>query len=138
MSISSQIPTSLDSIVRQNRDRAQIELATSWEITRLAGVVERRPPKRVLAEWRVVAIRYGDQSSFHVLGRVSESAESIITSWITAIDLDAGLVRTANSVYGVIGGPADGQPDLEQVLHMAAWLNGTPLGQIIGVADVYY
>lgn len=136
-----QIPTSLDKIVRQNRHLLAVELATDDELAAVTGDIQTDGVIRSeILHWHVVALRdlAQNQVTLHILGRLPSGA-SWITSPVRVIARDRSAVRTANSIYGLVR-PADAEPELELVLHVAFSIRrwGLDHAYDLGVIDVFY
>lgn len=137
------IPQSLDDVIRANRDKCRLALATDDEMTTLetgCSGSAMGSVRHTLTHWQVVMIHVslGDgtrSSSPRLAGRVQETGQSWITSHVIGIDSDRGFVQTTNSTYRVIGSRvAEKELDL---LHICASLNYWGLGAYLGVPEFF-
>jgi hypothetical protein len=132
------IPSSLDDIVRKNRDQVQIGLATIEEIAAREGAIEPGPALDTIDEWRVVAIRQlGSQPMLSLLGRVVGTGVRRMTSRIAVLDVARGLCRTRNSLYP-LGFPGEGEPPPEDLICVCAILHRWGVGRLIGAPEFFY
>jgi hypothetical protein len=135
------IPTTLDDIVRRNRDRFEVGLATAAELAAVTGGLDSPgTPRGRIDDWRVIALRHRaiHQTTLHLLGRF-EDARAWLTSSVVAMAADHSRVRTRNSFY-LHGLPAENEPDVTLLLHVAFVLRWWGLDQRydLGVIPVYY
>jgi hypothetical protein len=136
-----QIPISLDKIVRRNRHLLAVEVANDDELASATGDIRTQGDIRSeILGWHAIALRdlAHKQVTLHILGRLP-TGTSWITSPINVIARDRSAVQTANSMYG-LARPADGDPDIELVLHVAFSLRrwGLDRAYDLGVIDVFY
>lgn len=138
------IPQNLDDIIRANRDKCQLAFATDEELSAL----EREFPgaavgqvRHTLKEWNILMIHVTVDGSLKsipkLLGNVQETGQCWITSTVTAFDSQAGLVRTENSLYRIVG-PRSAEPDMHLLLHICVWLNQQGAGRYLGVPEFFY
>ncbi len=136
--IAEMIPSSLDDIVRLNRDQVQIGLATLDELTTLEGAIEPGPTLNTIDEWRVVAIRQlGAPPMLSLLGHVVGTSIVRMTSEIAVLDVARGLCRTRNSLYR-LGFPGTGEPPREDIICVCAVLHQWGFGKTIGAPEFFY
>ena len=138
------IPKNLDDIIRANRDKCRLAFATDEELSALEREFPSEavsPVRHALKEWNVLMIHVtvdgSVQSIPKLLGNVQETGQSWITSTVTAVDSQVGLVRTENSVYRVAG-PRSTEPDTHLLLHVCVWLNQQGAGRYLGVPEFFY
>ena len=136
-----EMPTTLDAIVRRNRDLFQVGFATATELAAVTGDIQTDGVIRSeILDWHVIALRdlAQKQVTLNILGRLPTGV-SWITSPVAAIARDHSLVQTANSQYA-LGLRADAEPDLELVLHVAFSIRRWGLDRAygLGVIDVFY
>lgn len=100
------MPKSLDDIIKTNRDRAQLSLASEEEIKKLhKGDINESRALSVMRKVRIIKLTLNSgansASAFYALGYIS--GDSWITSAISGILIDegktSGVVQTKNSVY---------------------------------------
>jgi hypothetical protein len=142
-------PRSLDDIVRVNRDRYQLGIATPDEFAALVGNVEPGRVKATLDQWRIVAFRniasdlapgrdrVFDEVSLSLLGRDAERRGLWMTSQVRRIDQSSGLVLTRNSIYR-LGFPGAGEPPSDHLIHVAAMTHVWGVGDLIGAPMFFY
>ncbi len=137
------IPKSVDDIIRAHRDECQLTWATSEELERRKGDLQNadRAVRSTLCNWNVLMfrlIRQGWAMSAHFLvGTVQDSRQPWVTSAVEAVDLGAGLVKTKNSLYRIVG-PRDPEPDMHTLIHICVWLHSRGLGPYFGVPGFFY
>jgi hypothetical protein len=143
-------PRSLDDIVRRNRDRCRIGLATPDELTVRAAKIPPQRTRQTISEWRMIAIRaiglepdveidgFLGNSCVALLGQVADLQRLWITSAVLRIDADAGLVRTRNSLYRVSGAAAAGEPDEAALIFLCATLHRWGVGAFLGAPAFFY
>jgi hypothetical protein len=142
------MPKSLDDIVRKNRDVLQLGLATAGELAVLAATIEPGHSRDTIEEWRIVAFRaIGPRSDADMAGILSRSLSLLgraagmrcpwITSAVTQIDIDAGLVRTRNSLYR-LGARGEGEPPQDDLICVCAAMHKCGVGELIGAPAFFY
>lgn len=138
------IPENIDDIIRVNRDRFQLAFATDAELEGLEQAIP-GPSASVVRhssqDWNILLVHQtidGSRKSLPVLlGKVLETGECRVTSAVTAIDSRAGLVRTAHSLYRIVG-PRNPTPDRHLLMHICIWLNQRGVGPYYGVPKFFY
>jgi hypothetical protein len=137
------IPRSLDDIVRANRGRFQIGLATADEVALRSARIALRPTRDTLDAWRIIAFRTLDlpssadsggvaaNSQLSLLGRAAGLRCTRITSEVLQIDLDNGLVQTRNSLYR-LGVKGTGEPPQHHLIQVCAAAHSWGFGGFIG------
>lgn len=95
----------------------------------------------VISHWQIVVFHLSDPDgttiiSPRLVGRVLETGQPWITSQVTGIDEEAGLVRTRNSIYR-IHGPRVEESELD-LLHICVSLNTWGVGKLFGIAPFFY
>lgn len=138
------IPKDVDDIIQANRDRCRLAFATDEELNELVREYPGSgagPVRHTLNGWNILMIHVvvdgSMQSIPKLLGNVQETGQCWITSTVTAVDSQAGLVRTENSVYRVVG-PRSAEPDMHLLLHVCVWLNQQGLGRYFGIPEFFY
>lgn len=145
------IPKSINDIIRLNRDEASLRVLGDLDIYNLARIesvasVKARAKSHEIENWYIVQLHIVpiNQDITFMVGY--RRGEVFNTSGVVAIDVEAGVVRTQNSVY-LLGdrgvGELDGADDINLRLHVCAYLHtcsfaGKSLGHILGVLDVFY
>jgi hypothetical protein len=138
------IPKDLDDIIRANREECRLAFATDEErhaLEREFPSAAVGPVRHTLTEWNVLMIHVTVDGSVRsipkLLGNVQETGQCWLTSTVTAVDSQAGLIRTKNSVYRVAG-PRSAEPDMHLLMHVCVWLNQQGVGRHFGVPGFFY
>jgi hypothetical protein len=143
------IPRSLDDVVRANRDRFQIGLATAAEAAARAARIEPACARDTIEAWRIVAFRIRDprddadaggqagRSRLSLLGQSSRMKRGWITSQIMQIDFANRLVQTRNSLYA-LGVAGAGEPPADDLIHLCAACHIWGFGDLIGAPPFFY
>ena len=135
------IPKSLDDVIRKNREKFRLALATEDELAKLESNVPDSPIRYILTDWQVVMLHATLEdgakiASPRLVGSVVETGESWITSHVISIDTGKSLVKTRNSFYRVVG-PRVGEEKLD-LLNICIALHQWGLGTYLGVPDFFY
>lgn len=135
------IPQTLDDIIRNNRDRAGIGLATEAELSAIPQDVGTRLPTDIIEGWHLISLRERATDgtgtvSIHLLGWSRTRAVSWITSPVVALDRCRNQARTRSGTRYELGDPGHGEPDLELRLHVCRALRAWGLGSALGVLEV--
>lgn len=134
------LPSSLDDIVRENRDKLRLALATEEELKNLHTILSQTSFRHSLTRWNILMLHVTEGhrtvSSPRLIGKLSESGESWMSSHVLSIDAEHGLVQTRNSVYRIIGPRAE-EKDLD-LLRICGSLHEWGLGQRFGVPPIFY
>jgi hypothetical protein len=110
----------LDGLIRRHRDRARIRVATDAEIAELTtAFTDPGWEKDIIDDWRFITLQVGDQWLLRLLGISRAITPPLITSQVKAIDLATKLVRTNSGSIYPLGARGDGEPPLDQILHVA-------------------
>lgn len=137
------IPNSVDDIVRAHRDECRLEWATNEELERRKADLQRvdATVRGTICNWNVLMFHLTLQgratSAPFIVGTVQDTRQPWITSAVEAVDLAAGLVKTKNSLYRVVG-PREPEPDTHTLIHICVWLNDRGLGPYFGVPGFFY
>lgn len=135
-------PKNLDDIVRANRDLAKLYLTTDAQIAELTrAVADVDHVKDEIGDWRFITLDVGELGTkVMLLGDAKQRHESWITSTVCAIDFDAMLVVTANSVYSLAGERGEGEPPLNHLLHVCHWFHRTnaDAAKHFGILNIFY
>lgn len=135
------IPKSLDDVIRKNREKFRLALATEDELAKLESNEPDSPVKYTLTDWQVVMLHATLEdgakiASPRLVGSVVETGESWITSHVLSIDTGKSLVKTRNSFYRVVG-PRVGEEKLD-LLNICIALHQWGLGTYLGVPEFFY
>lgn len=140
-----EIPRRLDDVVRANREKLQLRLATDAEIVTLTRVIPFVDELNgEISDWRFVAFTsaFNNQRTTHlrVLGNNARRGVGVkITSPIVALDPGSGLVATRRgSIYRLVGKGGVGEPTVDQLLLVCAALWHWGVGDGLRVPFVDY
>ncbi|PIV91325.1 MAG: hypothetical protein COZ20_01660 [Gallionellales bacterium CG_4_10_14_3_um_filter_54_96] len=141
--IAALIPTCLDEIITQNRDKTRLRLAVEDDfksLPLLLDVIDSRTVKdNEIQDWRMIRLESttDDQGAFFMIGYRKESV--FITSDVKSIEYKdgKGLVLTQNSLYR-LGKRSDKEPETGLLLHICAsfWMWG--FGGSLGILHIFY
>jgi hypothetical protein len=120
------VTRNLDDIIRKNRDRCRLALATNEELATLESSVASLSVQDSLTHWQILVIHITQEDGAQVasprlVGRLEKSGQSWITSNVLSFDSSTGLVQTRSSVYRVIGERVT-ETDLD-LMHICVSLN---------------
>lgn len=139
------IPHTLDEVIRANRDKLQLRLATGGEVATLTRVIPQVDElDGAIGNWRFVAFTsaFGDRRATHlrVLGDNARTGVGVkITSPVVAFDPGSRLVATRRgSIYRLVGDAGTGEPTMDHLLLLCAALWHWGVGDGFGVPYVYY
>lgn len=133
------VPKSLDEIVRKNRDKCRIHLATPEDFARVKKRIPKQPPRYTLVHWQVIVLDVSISPpvrSLRLVGTAVETGESRITSNIVGINRRTGLVETENSIYAIKGRRAQ-EKNLD-FPYICAALNYWRIGPFLGVPAFFF
>lgn len=133
------IPSSLDNIIRENRDKAEIRLTSEAEIASLATDIHGYEVKAVIDDWHFVSIvlLHEQGEKIMLLGNLRGDGNTFGSSKVLRIDLASNLVVTHNSVYG-LGQKGVGEPDMHQLIFLCTQFHRLGLGEYFGVPHFFY
>lgn len=134
--LESLIPSSLDEVIRRNRDRARLYFSTPEELAALAACSDSvfgRHIKGVLRDWTLVTLNIVDKPGVILLGYNTTVGQTWATSLVTGIAGNRVLTRSG-SLYQ-LDGPSSDDPDL---LHLCAQIWNWGLGNYLGVPHIFY
>lgn len=137
------IPKSVDEIVRARRDECRLAWATDEELERHKGDLQKADAavRSTLCNWNILMFHVihagGTTSVPFLVGTRLDTGQPRITSAVKAVDLTAGLVKTLNSLYRVVG-PSDPEPDTHTLIHICVWLNASGVGPDLGVPGFFH
>lgn len=134
------MPRNLDGVIRKQRDRVALGLATEVELQALAARIPDGQLKDIIDDWRLVSLRDLNAGVAHVilLGYSQFEATPWTTSAVTALDQAAGLVRTRSGSLYSLGVHGEGEPDSQQLIHLCATLHHWGSGPLLGVPHFFY
>ncbi len=135
------IPKTLDTVVTQHRDHAELRIATPADLKPLHAII---PHNAHLAQdverWTLVTLDWHPPHDEHrvwtvLLGYNRAKGSEWHTSKIERYDPGSGcLVTHSGTLYRAVGPPSD-EPDL---LRVCAVLHGMNVGRYLGVMHIYY
>ena len=139
------VPSTLDGIVRKNRDLCELRLSTEKEIKGLSAIsvaIQRGGAVTgVLNQWRFVCINrnelLGGQS--HVVTGIEEARNTVwSTSEIVSADMSSGVVQTKSGSVYQLGIKGDGEPDIDILIHICVQIHRWGFGKLLGVPEFFY
>ena len=131
----------LDNLVTQQRETLSIGLATPEDVaTRAADILDTRLPKDTIETWYLVAFRVPTGVVLRLLGYSRRTDENWITSAVTGIDRQRGLLTTASGSLYALGTRGEGDVPVELVVHVAAalWQQTPSLAKAFGIPPAWY
>jgi hypothetical protein len=126
-----------DLLCSESQMYASLYLSTEQQIGDLSGPVPSLNVKGQMIDWRFVTLQIDHplrrEKKTYLLGERGPYRIVTMTSGVRAVDLESGLVRTANSVYCLReDAHGIGEPPERQLIAIArtlwSWGLGTPLG----------
>ena len=141
--ISAMIPKNLDDVIRAHRDKAALRLSSVGEMDALKAPVNAGwPVKGEFRNWRFItfAIQGSDPQPITQVTLLGDSGRgSLMTSLVTAIDLETSLVTThSGSVYRLVGNMGQGEPPTDQLICVCAVFHAWGRGAMLGVPYFFY
>lgn len=136
------IPSSLDDIVRLNRDLLTLRLSTPEDLAELSdiasGMDDHVQARATIREWRIICLDLNAAGKKHILTGYVESTNTVWgTSLLLSVDLGRNLVLTENSVYR-LGSKGNGEPTADILLHMCHLFHQWGFGARFGVPEIIY
>lgn len=132
------LPKNLDDIIRKNRKRASLRLATEADKRAVAHRIVSVGCAAPISRWNLLTldVRGTDPTKYTILVGWNDVASTTWnTSPIVELDAAAGLVLTrSGTLYRMVGESSD-KIDL---LCICAWLHQTPAGKYLGVPEIFY
>lgn len=138
------IPSSLDGIIRANRDICSLYLSTPAELGELPAIVElmgdQKHVSAVLNEWRFICLnRAGHGGKSHFLTGIHTAQNCYwATSEVVAVDLERGFVLTQSGSIYQLGTKGIGEPGEGILLHICAQFHNWGFGKLLGVPHIFY
>lgn len=129
------MPTSLDDVIRTNRDAVKAYLSTDAEIAALKGAVPIQYVKGEISHWAFITFFITKKAlpMVYLTGFNAAERSSWMTSLVVAIDGDA-VATTSGSVYKLVGKKSE-ELDLPFI---CATLNGWGAGKLLGVPEFFF
>lgn len=126
-----------DLLCSESQMYASLYLSTEQQIGDLAGPVPSLNIKGTMLDWRFITLQIHHpqrrEQKTYLLGERGPNRIVTMTSGVRAVDLESGLVRTANSVYCLQeDAHGIGEPPERHLIAIAmtlwSWGLGAPLG----------
>jgi hypothetical protein len=141
LTLEAAIPKSLDDIIRANRDKMRLTLATDSDFLELTKPLDYTGQVReTLSPWYIIVrkVTGHPQVAAQLLGYTQRNLPWI-TSNIVGVDLDRGLVQTRNSWYGVdVNALGRGEPGAELLATVCAHMRGDGLGDYFQIPPWFF
>lgn len=133
------IPKSLDDIIRHNRDKVQLRLATDEEIFDLHQEITPGQLKDAIDDWNLVALHQPELNTTLVflLGDIRRNGHQRITSEVMGVDLDRQILITKSGSLYQLGTPKNGAPDVDQLYIVCAAFHAWGFGKMLGVPHFF-
>ncbi|TCV81216.1 hypothetical protein [Sulfurirhabdus autotrophica] len=134
------IPKSLDNIIRQNREMAELRLATDAEISAIEKNIQGQDMvKDAINDWRLISlcVKTLNLSQVLLLGKSEQEKCPWITSQVISVDFGRGLVYTkSGSLYKLLN-RGEGEPPSEDLIRICAALHLWGSGPLLGVPHFF-
>lgn len=129
------LPTSLDDIIKINRDKLQLYLSTADELATLQCDIATRPVKAKISEWSFITLNFSEakKKAIVLAGSNIDQHCTWMTSAVTGIN-DNRVKTHAGSLYELVG---KSTTDVD-LLHMCAMLHRWGMGPLFGVTYIFY
>jgi len=138
------LPTTLDTVITQHRDAAELRHATDEDLMALDGSINfNQPIKRTLDGARfIVLLQFNKQgiidSKLMVLLGDHSISRKTITSPILKLDIDRGLVYTRSGSLYQFTNRAKGEPSPREILFICGHLFHPALARYLGVPPIFF
>ena len=130
------LPTSLDDIIRKNRERASLRLATDAEKQAIAHRIAQVGSAIPISRWNLITLEVRGAEPITILvGWNIVAGTTWNTSPILQLDAASGLLGTRSGTLYKMSGESGDKIDL---LCICAWLHQTPAGRFLGVPEFFY
>ena len=137
------IPANIDKILTVRRDEGKLRVLSNMEIYNLGRVesvdeVIAQAKEGEIEDWFIIRLDLLNLNRDITFMIGYRDGHVFNTSGVVAIDPEAGVVRTQNSVYRV-GDRGVGEPDELLRLHVCHYLHTCgAAGRLFGVLNVFY
>lgn len=142
------LPSSLDDVIRLNREKVSLRFSTETDLQVLAATIPAstngtRPNLHVvpIARWHFVTldvhIAKPHVKTVHVFGWNDSENKTWNTSPVIRLDRETGLLITRSGTLYKLQGARGKKKDLD-LLHLCAYLHTTPAGEFLGVPYIFY
>lgn len=135
------IPKGLDDIIRENRDKFELRLASDQEKSALYASIPPGPIKNRVENWYFITLfaKSPKQSVVMLLGHIADSSYPWITSEVQRIDLKSHLVFTqSGSCYALEGPEGKGEPGLDLLTAICAAFHEWGSGKYLGIPPWFF
>lgn len=130
------LPKNLDDIIRKNRERASLRLATDADKQAIAHRIAQVGSATPISRWNLITLDVRGAEPLTILvGWNDVAGTTWNTSPILQLDAAAGLVVTRSGTLYRMSGESSDKIDL---LCICAWLHQTPAGNFLGVPEFFY
>jgi hypothetical protein len=130
------LPRSLDDIIRKNRERASLRLATDADKQAIAHRIASDESATPISRWNLVTLDVRGTKPITILvGWNDVVGTTWNTSPILQLDAESGLLVTRSGTLYKMSGKSSDKIDL---LCICAWLHQTPAGKFLGVPEIFY
>ena len=135
--LKSMVPSSLDDVIRKNRDKVCAYVSTDEELRVLRGPVPIRRAKGEISNWNFVSFHFVEKQDTCVYLVGFNAAES--SSWMTSMVMAVGdgVVATASGSLYLLAGEKGSNDDLD-LPFICATLNAWGLGPHLGIPAFFF
>ena len=143
------MPSSLDDVIRKNRDMASLRFSTEDDLRVLRATIPvdthgTRPNPYAIPISTWVFVTYDvhaseemKQRTVHLLGLNEEQGHTWCTSPVQRLDRGTGLLTTRSGTLYRLSGP-QGAPEKLDLLRLCGYLHKTQAGTVLGVPHIFY
>jgi hypothetical protein len=132
-SIKALIPSSLDDVIRRQRQHFQLRITTEEEIFDLYKTIWPVEPKDGIDNWNLISLHHPVGHKVFLLGVVRSKGCPRITSEVTGIDLHKGFLTTHSGSLYQLGSKKNGPPTLVELLLVCSTFHKWGFGAELGV-----
>lgn len=137
--IEAMMPSCLDDVIRKNRDKARLYLATPELKADKARVIGLAEPRDTISNYRFIVFQTtAGKPNVILLGHGERARGAWITSAVEGIDFGTGMVATANSLYRLEGAEGEGEPPFEHLAIVCAAMHSWGNGKVLGVPEWFF
>jgi hypothetical protein len=132
-------PKNLDDIIRKNRHIASLTLTTDEEISDLYFPIKPGVPKDLMNNWSLITLNVLEQvPQVMLIGDVSGSTMTRLTSNVQQIDLKHNLLITQSRSLYQLGNRNIGEPDTNQLMTICAIFHSWGFGAFLGAPHFFF
>lgn len=135
------VPKTLDNIIRQNREMAELRLATDAEISAIEKNIQSQDlVKDAINGWRLISLyaKASKWSQVLLVGKSEKGSCPWVTSEVVAVDFGRGLAYTkSGSLYKLLNS-GQGEPPADDLIRICAALHLWGSGTLLGVPHFFY